>query len=91
MKTSLIRLGLPALVAGSLLSGCAISPDYSNYDWHARGGIVEEEDRSLASARIEPFRNARTARRPAADEPLTPPGAPPSRTQAVVVNPDNVR
>jgi hypothetical protein len=85
MKTPAIALS--ALVLATTFTGCVVSPDYSHYDWHARGGTVAEEDRNLAAARIEPFQSGRTVRRAQADEPLTPPGAPPARTQTVVVDP----
>jgi hypothetical protein len=66
------------------LASCAVSPDYSNYDWHSRGGMVEEQDRTLASARIEPFQ---TRSHVHANEPLTPVGAPPAREQEVIIDP----
>lgn len=90
MKTSLAQtsLGLLSLLAVSaMFTGCAVSPDYSHYDWSARGGMVEEQDRALASARIEPFQSRRAPLRIAADEPLTPTGAPPADANAVVIDP----
>lgn len=71
--------------ATSFVTGCAVSPDYSNYDWHTRGGNVEEQDRALASARIEPFQSRRSFAR--TNEPLTPVGAPPSREAEVRIDP----
>jgi hypothetical protein len=68
-----------------MFTGCAVSPDYSNYDWHERGGMVSDQDRSLAGARIEPFRDrSRTVR---SDVSMTPPGAPPASEQSVIIDP----
>src|SRR5213075_3468436 len=80
------------LYAGTALfavfaGGCAVSPDYSHYDWAARGGMVDEQDRALAGARIEPFQNGRHLTRAHADEPLTPPGAPTAREKEVIIDP----
>lgn len=75
-----------ASVATALITGCAVSPDYSNYDWHSRGGMVDEQDRSLAAARFEPFQGRREVRA-RADEPLTPPGASTARQQEVIIDP----
>ena len=80
----LLLLALAAV--GVSLGGCAARPDYSHYDWHARGGMVDEEDRSLAAARFEILRDGKS-RRIAADEPLTPPGALPSRANQVIIDP----
>lgn len=82
MNTSTVCL---FAVATAFFTGCAVSPDYSNYDWHSRGGIVQEQDQALASARIEPFQS-RVAR---ANEPITPVGAPPSRSEEVRIDPTN--
>jgi hypothetical protein len=76
-----------AAAATAFLGGCAVSPDYSHYDWAARGGMVEEQDRALASARIEPFQSGRRFARSEANEPLTPPGAPTAREQEIVIDP----
>ena len=78
---------LAATIATSIFSGCAVSPDYSHYDWAARGGLVEEQDRALASARFEPLQSRRQFAGTRPDEPLTPPGAPTSREQRVVIDP----
>jgi len=90
MDTTRARLS-PLLVATAaataFFGGCAVSPDYSHYDWAARGGIVEEQDRSLASARIEPFQSRRQLAGTRADEPLTPPGALTAREQRVIIDP----
>ena len=71
-------------VAPLFLASCAVSPDYSHYDWHTRGGMVEEQDRSLASARIEPFQRRAHVHR---NEPLTPVGAASAREQEVIIDP----
>jgi hypothetical protein len=76
---------LCALALPLLITSCAVSPDYSNYDWHQRGGMVEEQDRSLAGAKIEPFRDrSRTVR---SDISMTPTGAPSSAEQSVIIDP----
>jgi hypothetical protein len=79
------------LVATAFFGGCALSPDYSHYDWSTRGGMVDEQDRSLAAARIEPFQSRRQLARSRADEPLTPPGAPTSRESEVIIDPAGSR
>ena len=88
MNASNHRIPRPLLAAVGLpflFTGCAVSPDYSNYDWHQRGGMVEEQDRSLAGAKIEPFRDrSRTVR---SDVSITPTGAPSSSEQAVIIDP----
>ncbi len=84
MKTPLARISLCVLAAGAaLLGGCAVSPDYSHYDWSARGGMVDEQDRNLAGARIEPF----NMRRAQTDEQIIPTGAPTPREAEVVIDP----
>jgi hypothetical protein len=88
MKTPnhrIVTLLLSVMGLGLFLSGCAVSPDYSNYDWHQRGGMVDEPDRSLAGARIEPFQGNRRVVR--TDVSMTPPGATPAEQQALVVDP----
>ena len=89
MKTPFARISLCALAAAfaALFTGCAVSPDYSHYDWSARGGMVDEQDRSLAGARIEPF-NMRRAQN---DEQIIPTGAPTAREAEVVIDPGDRR
>ena len=85
MKTPLYRISLCVLAAGAALAlgGCAVSPDYSHYDWSARGGMVDEQDRNLAGARIEPFNMKRAQN----DEQIIPSGAPTPRQAEVVIDP----
>lgn len=88
MNTPLSRALAAAVLGLTFVSGCAVSPDYSHYDWDARGGMVDERDRSLAAARFEPFQRRTTAfRRAPGDEPITPSGAPTAREAAVVIDP----
>jgi hypothetical protein len=90
MNTPCTRISpvlLATAAASTFFGGCAVSPDYSHYDWAARGGIVEEQDRSLAGARIEPFQSRRQLAGSRADEPLTPPGAATAREQEVIIDP----
>jgi hypothetical protein len=86
-NTRVLVLGAAALTALTFLGGCAVSPDYSHYDWNARGGMVDEQDRALAGARIEPFQSRRGYARSHADEQLTPPGAPTPREAEVIIDP----
>src|SRR5690349_1773925 len=81
-----IRRPLLAAVGLSLLiTGCAVSPDYSNYDWHQRGGMVDEDDKSLASAKFEPFRDrSRTVR---TNVSVAPTGLPPSAEETLIIDP----
>lgn len=37
---------------GLLLFGCAVGPDYSNYEWRKAGGKIEERDRFLAEGKM---------------------------------------
>jgi hypothetical protein len=88
MKASTIRiLSAAALMGLTFLGGCAVSPDYSHYDWNARGGMVDEQDRALAGARIEPFQNRHGYARSQADEQITPSGAPTAREAEVIIDP----
>jgi hypothetical protein len=89
MKTTFARFSLGTFAAASaaMLTGCAVSPDYSHYDWSARGGMVDEQDRSLAGARIEPF----NMRRAQTDEQIVPSGAPTAREAEVVIDPGDRR
>jgi len=41
-----------ASTALMLLAGCAVGPDYSNYEWKKRGGSIEERNRLLAEAKV---------------------------------------
>jgi hypothetical protein len=88
MKPSIHGVSRPLLAALALpllFAGCAVSPDYSNYDWHERGGMVGDQDRSLAGAKIEPFRDRnRTVR---SDVSITPTGAPSAAEQSVIIDP----
>ena len=87
LRVSISPLLLAASATAAFLGGCAVSPDYSHYDWAARGGLVSEQDRSLAGARIEPFQNGRRLGPTRAAEPLTPPGAPTAREQQLIIDP----
>jgi len=40
------------IALGLFISGCAVGPSYSNYEWRKAGGKIEERDRLLAEAKV---------------------------------------
>lgn len=48
MKRHIISI----VAIGLLLFGCAVGPDYSNYQWRKAGGKTEERDRLLAEGKM---------------------------------------
>ena len=48
MKLHVISIASLAI----FLYGCAVGPDYSNYEWRKAGGKAEERDRLLAEGKM---------------------------------------